>query len=92
MQITRIVVDNVEPKELGVCGEFSIYLDNEICIHKMRVINGEKGLFVAFPSTGAVESENGRRFIDVVHPTKNSLREEIQAKVLERYEKEIMEK
>lgn len=90
MQITRVVTDSVKPRDSGICGEFSIYLDNEICIHKMKVINGEKGLFVAFPNTGeASTGTNGKRFFDVVHPINNSLRQIIQDKVLEKYHEEL---
>ena len=46
MRVTKVTVDNIDPKRFGTCGEFSIILDNLLCIHRIRVVNGREGLFV----------------------------------------------
>lgn len=90
MTVTRVTVNSLTPQDSGVCGEFTIVLDNELCIHKIKVINGEKGLFISFPNTGGAKTmPDGKRFFDVVHPTNNSLRQSIQSEVLKCYYEEL---
>lgn len=90
MMVTRVVTNYICPKDYGVCGEFSIVLDDELCIHKVKVISGAKGLFIAFPNSGTVK-ENGtsRRYDDIVHPTNNFLRQAISDEVLKTYYEEV---
>lgn len=90
MQITKIVTNNISPKESGVCGEFSITLDDSLCVHKILVVSGEKGLFVTFPNTGEMRRfSKAKRYMDIVHPTNNSLRQYIQKEVLIKYNEEL---
>lgn len=90
MQITKIVTNNISPKESGVCGEFSITLDDSLCIHKILVVSGGKGLFVTFPNTGEMRRfSKAKRYMDIVHPTNNSLRQYIQKEVLIKYNEEL---
>lgn len=90
MQITNIVTNSISPKELGICGEFTITLDDSLCIHKIRVVNGSKGLFITFPNTGEMKRfSKAKRYADIVHPTNNSLRQYIQKEVLLKYNDEI---
>ena len=91
MQITKIIVDRITPKDLGICAEVSILLDDVLSIHNIHVINGKKGLFISFPNTGQMRMFNGRkRYKDIVHPTSKTLREEIESQVLTAYNEEIL--
>lgn len=90
MQITKIVTNNISPKDSGVCGEFSVTLDDSLCIHKILVVSGEKGLFITFPNTGEMRRfSKAKRYMDIVHPTNNSLRQYIQKEVLIKYNEEL---
>lgn len=90
MQITKIVTNNISPKESGVCAEFSVTLDDSLCIHKILVVSGEKGLFITFPNTGEMRRfSKAKRYMDIVHPTNNSLRQYIQKEVLIKYNEEL---
>lgn len=90
MNVTKVVANNVTPKDRGVCGEFTITLDDALCIHRILVVNGEKGLFVTFPNSGVVRSgSQQKRYVDIVHPTDNILRQHIQDEVLKRYDEEV---
>lgn len=59
----------------------SITMDNEFVIHDIKVIEGEKGLFVAMPSRKAPDGE----YRDIAHPINQAARERIQSVILERY-------
>ena len=88
MTITNIRVDSITPKVRGICGEFTITLDDLICIHHIYVINGSKGLFIAFPNTGeAKQFKNTKRYADIVHPTNADFRKYIENTILEKYNK-----
>lgn len=86
MQVTDVRVRRVE-KEGKMKAIVSITLDNEFVIHDIKVIEGEKGLFIAMPSRRAADGE----YRDIAHPIKSSTRETIQGIILDKYEAEIVE-
>lgn len=91
MTVTKIVTNSISPQERGVCGEFTITLDDALCIHRVLVVNGVKGLFITFPNTGEMKRfTKSKRYADLVHPTNNDLRQHIQSEVLNRYNEEIL--
>lgn len=74
MQVTDVRVRRVE-KEGKMKAIVSITLDNEFVIHDIKVIEGEKGLFIAMPSRKAADGE----YRDIAHPINSGTREMIQA-------------
>lgn len=60
----------------------SITLDEEFVVHDIKIIEGEKGLFIAMPSRKTAENE----FRDIAHPIKPETREYIQTTILKAYE------
>ena len=85
MQITDVRVRRIE-KEGKMKAIVSITLDNEFVIHDIKVIEGEKGLFIAMPSRRALDGE----YRDIAHPINSATREGIQRIILEKYE-EVMQ-
>ena len=81
MQITDVRVRNVT-KEGKMKAVVSITLDNEFVVHDIKVIEGEKGLFIAMPSRKAADGE----YRDIAHPINSETRERIQSIILEKYE------
>ena len=65
----------------------SITLDNEFVIHDIKVIEGEKGLFIAMPSRKAADGE----YRDIAHPINSGTREMIQSIILDKYESTLLE-
>ncbi len=65
----------------------SITIDNEFVVHDIKVIEGDKGLFIAMPSRKAGDGE----YRDIAHPINSDTREKIQKIVLERYETAVLE-
>lgn len=65
----------------------SITLDDEFVVHDIKVIEGEKGLFIAMPSRKASDGE----YRDIAHPINPETRERIQTIILEQYEKAAAE-
>ena len=86
MQVTDVRVRRIE-KEGKMKAIVSITLDNEFVIHDIKVIEGEKGLFIAMPSKKSADGE----YRDIAHPINSSTRELIQKTILESYEKALSE-
>ena len=80
MQITKVTLRPVEMNK--VCAIASIVIDDCFVIHDLRVVNGDKGLFVAMPSR---KLPNGD-FRDICHPINSDARMEIQRAVLAQFE------
>ena len=81
MQITDVRVRRIE-KEGKMRAIVSITLDNEFVVHDIKVIEGEKGLFIAMPSRRATDGE----YRDIAHPINSSTRDMIQKVIPEKYE------
>ena len=65
----------------------SITIDDEFVVHDIKVIEGEKGLFIAMPSKKATDGE----YRDIAHPINSATRDRIQKIILESYEKALLE-
>ena len=86
MQITDVRVRKIT-KEGKMRAIVSITIDEEFVIHDIKVIEGDKGLFIAMPSKKATDGE----YRDIAHPINSEAREKIQRSSLERYENAIPE-
>ena len=86
MTITDVWVRKIT-KEGKLKAIVSITLDNEFVVHDIKVIEGEKGLFIAMPSKKSSDGE----FRDIAHPINSSTRESIQSVILERYQQSLEE-
>ena len=81
MQITDVRIRRID-KEGSMKAVVSITLDNEFVIHDIKVIRGEKGLFIATPSRMAADGE----YRAIAHPINSRTREMMQRIILEKYE------
>ena len=81
MQITDVRVRKIT-NEGKMKAVVSITLDDEFVVHDIKVIEGEKGLFIAMPS----KKGNDGEYRDIAHPINSGTRERIQALILEKYE------
>lgn len=84
MQITDVRIRKVE-KEGKMKAVISITIDEEFVVHDIKVIDGEKGLFIAMPSRKAADGE----YRDIAHPINSDTRNKIQQIILEKYESEV---
>ena len=81
MQITDVRIRKVA-KEGKMKAVVSITIDTEFVVHDIKVIEGEKGLFIAMPSRKAADGE----YRDIAHPINSDTRNMIQTLILEQYE------
>ena len=81
MQITDVRIRKVE-KEGKMKAVVSITIDEEFVVHDIKVIEGDKGLFIAMPSRKAADGE----YRDIAHPINSDRRERIQTLILQKYQ------
>jgi len=86
MQITDVRVRKIT-KDGKMKAIVSITLDDEFVVHDIKVIEGEKGLFIAMPSKKGTDGE----YRDIAHPINSATRDGIQRIILESYEKALEE-
>ena len=81
MQITDVRFRKIQ-KAGSMNAVASITQDNEFVIHDIKVIQGDRGLFIAMPSR--LSRDGGYR--DIAHPINSTTRDRMQRKILEQYE------
>ena len=81
MQITDVRIRKVE-KEGKMKAVASITIDNEFVVHDIKIIDGDKGLFIAMPSKKTLDGE----YRDIAHPINSEARDRIQRSVIQAYE------
>lgn len=86
MQITDVRVRKIA-REGKMKAIVSITMDDQFAVHDIKVIEGEKGLFIAMPSKKATDGE----YRDIAHPICSEVRENIQKTILEYYERALNE-
>lgn len=86
MKITDVRVRKIT-KEGKMKAVVSITIDDVFVVHDIKVIEGEKGLFIAMPSKKALDGE----YRDIAHPINSETRDSIQKIILDSYEKALAE-
>lgn len=81
LKITSVNVRKVEREDNRMKGIASVLVDDCFAIHDIRIIEGDKGLFIAMPSRKT--ATGGYR--DIVHPTNAETRKMFEDSILEAY-------
>ncbi|HAK58330.1 MAG TPA: septation protein SpoVG [Lachnospiraceae bacterium] len=83
MQITdtRIRMVNKESKMKAVV---SVTFDDCFVVHDIKVIEGDKGLFIAMPSKKTPDGE----YRDIAHPINSEMRSSLENMILDVYKRE----
>ena len=86
MQITDIRVRKLT-KEGKMKAVVSVTFDDVFVVHDIKVIDGDKGLFIAMPSRRAGDGE----YRDIAHPINSDMRGRLQSEILAKYEEAVKE-
>lgn len=84
MNITDVIVRLIN-KEGKMKAVASITIDNVFVVHDIKIIDGEKGLFIAMPSRKTQDGE----YRDIVHPINQDTRSFLQDLILNKYQEEL---
>lgn len=83
MKITSVSVRKVNKEGSRMRGNASIVLDDMVAIHDIRIIEGDKGLFIAMPSR---KTKTGS-YRDIAHPISQEVRSMFEKEILDAYDK-----
>ncbi len=86
MKITDIRVRKVA-KQGKMRAVVSVTFDDEFVVHDIKVIEGERGLFIAMPSKKSSDGE----YRDIAHPINSEMRGVLQTAILEAFDKAAAE-
>ena len=84
MNITDIRIRKVE-KDGPMKAVASVTFDDSFVVHDIKVIHGEKGLFIAMPSRKTTDGE----YKDIAHPIKSEMRSALQDAILRSYKEMV---
>ena len=81
MNITDVRVRPMDKADSNMKAVASITIDGEFVVHDIKVIEGDKGYFVAMPS----KKDGNGDYKDIAHPINTATRKTIQDAVLAKY-------
>jgi stage V sporulation protein G len=90
MEITEVRIflrDNTSKPEDKLRAFATVTFENAFVVRGLRVVSGDKGLFVAMPSR---KLPDGTRR-DIAHPINSEMRQVLEKKVLEAYDMKLKE-
>ena len=85
MKITDVRVRIVNKDDAKLKAVATITIDDCIAVHDIKIINGEKGLFVSMPSRKTPDGE----YKDIVHPINTETREALVKTIFDAYEEAL---
>ena len=81
MKITSVNVHRIQKEGSRMKGIASVLLDDSFAVHDIRIIEGDKGLFIAMPS----KKTNSGEYRDVAHPLHPEVRAMFEEEILKAY-------
>ena len=86
MHVTDVRVRRIA-REGKMRAVVSITIDNVFVVHDIKVIEGEKGLFIAMPSKKSADGE----YRDIAHPINSETRNMLEEIILKSYEESALQ-
>jgi len=86
MKITNVRVRKIE-SDSKMRAVASITIDDEFVVHDIKIIDGDKGMFIAMPSRKTGDAE----YRDIAHPINSQVRDNMQKIILDAYNKMLDE-
>ena len=85
-----MLITDVRVRKIAKVGKMkavvSITIDNEFVVHDIKVIEGEKGLFIAMPSKKTADGE----YRDIAHPINSETRSVLEDTILQKYQESLL--
>ncbi len=81
MVITNVDVYKIEKQDSRLKGIATVYLDNAFVVKNIRIIEGDKGLFIAMPNR---EISIGKR-VDICNPLNRETRKMFEDAIINKY-------
>ena len=86
--VTNIVVYPYEAKDNPTVAFVNVTILEKLVLTGIRVVDGRKGLFIAFPRSKRKAKKGGKdEYFDIFFPITKEFREELSEAILEAYDK-----
>ena len=82
MKITSVNVRKIDKEGSRMKGIASVLLDYSFAVHDIRIIEGDKGLFIAMPSRKIANGD----YRDIAHPINPAVRTMFEEAIFDAYE------
>ena len=82
MKITSVTVRKIDKENSRMKGIASVLIDDCFAVHDIRIIEGDKGLFIAMPSRQTSTGD----YRDIAHPVNAETRQIFEEAIKEAYE------
>ena len=83
MKITSVTVHKIDNKNSKMKGIASVLIDDCFVVHDIKIIEGDKGLFIAMPSKQTTMGS----YRDIAHPIDKQTRTMFEDAIFEEYNK-----
>lgn len=83
IEVTNVSVNRLKSSTSKIVGFVDITINNAIVIRGLKLVSGQKGVFVAFPSQ---KNKDDGKFYDTVFPINREVRKVIEDAVMAAYE------
>ena len=68
-----------------IVGTAAITIDDAFVVHDIKIIDGDKGLFISMPSRKIKDKDGNEKYVDVAHPLNADVREQLTKSILDTY-------
>ena len=82
MKITSVNVRKIEKENSRMKGMATVVIDDGFVVRDIRIIEGDKGLFIAMPSKKRPDGE----YHDIAHPINQEVRSMFEEAIFKAYE------
>lgn len=86
LNITDIRVRRFKEQDKSkIVGTAAITIDDAFVVHDIKIIDGDKGLFISMPSRKIKDKDGNEKYVDVAHPLNAAVREQLTKSILDTY-------
>ena len=87
LEVTDVKIRKLQGKS-KIVAFATVVVDNAVCIDGIKIINGEKGMFIAMPSTQfSPKGSTEKKWKDIVFPINSEARKVLTDAILASYNK-----
>lgn len=89
MKVTNVRIMPLKNGTGATKGYASITLDEVFAVNDIRVMEGQKGLFISMPNRKGKDKDGNEKYFDIAFPVNADLRKEINDAIIAKYNEVI---
>lgn len=89
MKVTNVRIMPLKNGTGATKGYASITLDEVFAVNDIRVMEGQKGLFISMPNRKGKDKDGNEKYFDIAFPVNADLRKEINDAIIAKYDETV---